>query len=42
MKAAMRELNGFGRNYNTINGLIVEINKLLSSGNYDSRDKSTL
>jgi hypothetical protein len=38
----MRELDGYGRNFNTINGLIVEMNKLLSSGNYDSRDKSTL
>ena len=38
----MRELKGFGRNFNTINGLIVEMNKLLSGGNYDSRDKSTL
>ena len=41
-KAYMKELKGFGRDYNTINGLIVQLNKLISADNYDTRDRSTL
>ena len=38
----MKELKGFGRNTNTINGLIVELNRLMGVDKPDSRDRSTL
>ena len=38
----MKLLNGFARTFNTINGLIIEINKLLLSGDYHTRDRNTV
>lgn len=35
-------LNGFSKSLNTIHGLILEINKILLSGDYDTRDRSTV
>lgn len=37
-----KELTGFGRNYNTINGLILEFNKVIGDKNSSSRDMKTL
>jgi hypothetical protein len=41
-QAYMKELKGFGRDYNTINGLIVQLNRMIAADNYDTRDRSTL
>lgn len=38
----MKVLNGFARTFNTIHGLIIEINKILLSGDYDTRDRNTV
>jgi len=38
----MQLLNGFARSFNTIHGLIIEINKLLLSGDYHTRDRNTV
>jgi hypothetical protein len=37
-----KELEGFGRNLNTIHGLIIEINRLLNTNNRYSRDNLTV
>lgn len=37
-----KELEGFGRNLNTIHGLIIEINRLLNTNNRYSRDSLTV
>ncbi len=37
-----KELEGFGRNLNTIHGLIIEINRLLNSNNRYTRDNLTV
>ena len=38
----MKELEGFGRSFNTINGLILELNRLVAADNYTTRDRNTL
>ena len=38
----MRELSGFGRGLNTINGLILKMSELLAVNNYQTRDRNTL
>lgn len=38
----MKLLTGFARTFNTIHGLIVEINKLLLFGDYHTRDRNTV
>lgn len=39
---SMKELEGFGRSFNTINGLILEMNRLIAANNYTTRDRNTL
>lgn len=41
-KPIMRELSGFGRGLNTINGLILKMSELLAANNYQTRDRNTL
>lgn len=38
----MKVLNGFARTFNTIHGLILNINKILLSGDYHTRDRNTV
>ena len=38
----MKELESYGRSYNTINGLILELNRKLATDKPDTRDRSTL
>lgn len=38
----MKLLNGFARTFNTIHGLIININKILLSGDYHTRDRNTV
>ena len=38
----MKELKGFGRNTNTLNGLIVDLNRLMATDKPDTRDRSTV
>lgn len=38
----MKELKSFGRSYNTINGLILQLNRLMAVDKPDTRDRSTL
>jgi hypothetical protein len=40
--AYMKKLNGYGRSYNTINGLILELNRKLATDKPDTRDRNTL
>jgi hypothetical protein len=38
----MKELKSYGRNYNTMNGLILEMNRLIASDKPTTRDRDTL
>lgn len=38
----MKVLPGFARTFNTIHGLIINMNKILASGDYDTRDRNTV
>ena len=40
--AYMKKLDGYGRSYNTVNGLILELNRKLATDKPDTRDRSTL
>lgn len=38
----MKELKGFARNTNTLNGLIIDLNRLMATDKPDTRDRSTV
>lgn len=38
----MKELEGFARSFNTLNGLILEMNRLIKADDYSTRDRNTL